>query len=319
MRRVFGYASAVISLLFPILLSAAFPTIATNTWSPAQPLTVARSGAATVMLQDGHLLITGGNNGSSSVAAVDIVDAAGNITAGSPMNMARSQHTATVLQDGRVLVVGGVDVSGNPIGTAEIFDPSINPAQANPWTSTGPLVQARSGQTATLLNDGRVLIAGGLSGSQVLNTLELFNAASGTNGSFMLLPATLSSPRAKYAAALLDDGRVVIVGGWDGTTVAPQPPATTATPHALATTDIYDASAQQVRAGPALNVARMNLTATTQLDGQVFAAGGNNGTPGPGLHRNLRSHRLTPAFDLRSQQPLSHNSPQQSSGISPSS
>ncbi|HEV2323095.1 MAG TPA: YDG domain-containing protein, partial [Terracidiphilus sp.] len=278
MRRVFGYVSAAILLVFPVLLSATFPPVATNTWSAAQPLSAARSGAATVMLQDGRLLITGGNNGTSSVASVDIVDTAGNITAAAPMNMARSQHTATVLQDGRVLVVGGVDVSGNPIGTAEIFDPSVNPARVNPWTSTGPLVQARSGQTATLLNDGTVLIAGGLSGGQVLNTLELFNAASGANGSFTIVSATLSSPRAKHTAVLLEDGRVMIIGGWDGTMTPPQPPATSGTPNPLATTDIYDASAQQVRAGPALNVGRMSLTATTQLDGQVFVAGGNDGT-----------------------------------------
>lgn len=279
MRKLIGSAAAlVLLLLFPFLVHATFPSVATGTWSPAQPLTAARSGAATVMLQDGRLLIIGGNNGSASVASVDIVDAAGNITAGPPMNMARAQHTATVLPDGRVLVVGGVDVSGNPIGTAEIFDPSINASQANPWTSTGPLVQARSGQTATLLHDGTVLIAGGASGSQILNTLELFNAASGTNGSFKMLAATLSSPRARHAAALLNDGTVLIIGGWDGTISVPQPPATTGTAHALATTDIYDASAQQVRAGPALNVARMSLTATIQLDGQVFVAGGNDGT-----------------------------------------
>ncbi|HKO10837.1 MAG TPA: MBG domain-containing protein [Acidobacteriaceae bacterium] len=278
MRRAFGYASAVLLLVFPFLVHAAFPTVATNTWSPAQSLTSPRSGAAAVLLQDGRLLITGGNNGASSVASVDIVDTAGNITAGPPMNMARSQHTATVLQDGRVLVVGGVDVSGNPVGTAEIFDPSVNAGQANPWTTTGPLVQARSGQTATLLHEGTVLIAGGVSGSQVLSTMEVFNAAAGPSGSFTMVSATLSSPRAKHAAALLEDGRVLIVGGWDGTTIPAQPPATIGTPRALASTDIYDPSAQQVRAGPALNVARMSLTATTQLDGQIFVAGGNDGT-----------------------------------------
>ena len=278
MRRVVSYTAAVLLLVFPLVLQAAFPSVPTNTWAPALPLTAARSGAATVLLQDGRLLITGGNNGVASVASVDIVDTAGNITSGPPMNVARSQHTATVLQDGRVLVVGGVDVSGNPIGTAEIFDPSANSAQTNPWTSTGPLGQARSGHTATLLHDGMVLIAGGLSGNQVLSTLELFNAASGTNGSFTLLPATLSSPRAKHAAALLEDGRVLIIGGWDGTMIPPQPPATTGTPRPLTSTDIYDPSAQQVRAGPVLNVARMSFTATTQLDGQIFIAGGNDGT-----------------------------------------
>ncbi|HLJ79792.1 MAG TPA: kelch repeat-containing protein, partial [Acidobacteriaceae bacterium] len=278
MRKLIGSASAlVLLLLFPFLVHATFPTVATDAWSPAQPLTSARSGAATVMLQDGRLLIIGGNSASGSLASVDIVDTAGNIMAGPPMNVARSQHTATVLQDGRVLVVGGVDVSGNPIGTAEIFDPAINASQANPWTSTGPLVQARSGHTATLLNNSTVLISGGSSGSQVLNTLEVFNAAAGSNGSFTLLPATMSSARTMHAAALLEDGRVLIVGGWDGSTVAPQPPATVGAPHALAGTDIYDPSTQQVRAGPALNVARMHLTATTQLDGQVFVAGGNDG------------------------------------------
>ena len=67
-------------------------------------------------------------------------------------------HTATLLRDGRVLVAGGGsrgEVSPLP-SFAELYDPD-----AGSWTTTGNMVTPRDGNTATVLLDGRVLVAGG--------------------------------------------------------------------------------------------------------------------------------------------------------------
>ena len=95
-------------------------------------MAVARAGAASVLLQDGRTLITGGVSASGALASVEIFDTTGNFCAAplcvppASMNFARSKHTATVLQDGRVLVAGGIGGGGTPVASAEIYDPAAN-------------------------------------------------------------------------------------------------------------------------------------------------------------------------------------------------
>jgi hypothetical protein len=74
-----------------------------------------------------------------------------------------------------VLVIGGRDADGNALGSAELFDPTNGT-----FTSTGGMNTPRESHTTTLLNDGKVLIAPGGSGTERLATAELFDAASGS-------------------------------------------------------------------------------------------------------------------------------------------
>jgi hypothetical protein len=92
------------------------------------------------------------------------------------MAVRRAGQTATVLADGRVLVTGGRTFDGAVIGSvpsAELYSPSTNA-----WTPAGSMSAARAFQTATLLNDGRVLVCGGHSGPtfnrQQLSTAEIY-------------------------------------------------------------------------------------------------------------------------------------------------
>ncbi len=75
------------------------------------------------------------------------------------MGASRQEHTATLLQDGRVLITGGdfQDAQGwNVLSEVELYDPATGK-----FTPIGSMGAARDGQVAALLNDGRVLIAGG--------------------------------------------------------------------------------------------------------------------------------------------------------------
>jgi hypothetical protein len=127
----------------------------------------------------------------------------------------RSGHTATLLKDGRVLLAGGYVWTG-PAGsqtkrlldTLELYDP-----QTGRFSTLGArLDKARTGHTATLLNDGRVLIAGGLidqAGAETPAALaQLFDPATGT-----LAPVLMKKPRAHHAAVLLPGGKVLMCGG----------------------------------------------------------------------------------------------------------
>ena len=95
----------------------------------------------------------------------------------------------------------------------------VQPCAAVPfqWSFTGSLNTARLLHTATLLSDGRVLVAcGGDDSGYVSASAELYNAATGT----WTVTGSLNSPREFHTATLLSDGRVLVVGGGDNHGVA---------------------------------------------------------------------------------------------------
>src|SRR5205085_4372648 len=124
----------------------------------------------------------------------------------------RISHTATLLPNGQVLVVGGdngneffSNVVGGIVLTNELYDPNTGS-----WSITGSLNTGRGSHTATLLPNGRVLVAGGDDGASA----ELYNLTTGTwnyTGSL--------SPREDHTATLLPNGRVLVAGGDDGANV----------------------------------------------------------------------------------------------------
>jgi N-acetylneuraminic acid mutarotase len=81
---------------------------------------------------------------------------AGTWTLAGNLNTARYAHTATLLTNGQVLVAGGYDQNGQPLASAELFNP-----RTNMWSPTGSMNVPRIGHTATLLPNGEVLVAGG--------------------------------------------------------------------------------------------------------------------------------------------------------------
>src|SRR5437773_2965776 len=256
--RALRYTLLFIALFgISFLLRASLPSVATGTWVAAGNMSAARSGACTVALNDGRLLISGGADANGPTATADLFSTTGSWSAAASMNSPRSHQSCAVLQDGRVLVAGGTTSGGGITNSAEIYDPS-----AGSWAQAGLMNDARSGATASVLQDGRVLIAGGQNSGGASNTLEIFDPNSGNFSN----AGTMSSPRQDHAAAVLSDGRVLIVGGSsDGT-------------NALNTTDIYDPQAGSVTPGPAMSTPRAKATATTLLDGTVVVIGGSDGT-----------------------------------------
>src|SRR5713101_1584991 len=162
-------------LSYVFILTASIPNVPTGTWQTWNPMGDVRSGAAAVLLQDGRVLITGGNNANGPVASAVLFGTDGSFSAAAIMQAPRAGHTATVLSGGRVLVAGGTTSGGGITNSAEIYDPS-----ADSWTLlSGTMVDARSGHTASLLPDGRVLLAGGQSSGGGINSLEIFDPSSG--------------------------------------------------------------------------------------------------------------------------------------------
>ena len=124
--------------------------------------------------------------------------------------MPRSEHTATTLKDGRVLIVGGVGTGWTFLSDAEIYDPA-----SGRFTPVGKMSVPRESHTATLLTDGRVLITGGhkdrRSAMTIFSKSEVFDPSKNVFESV----SDMKVKRHKHAAAMLNDGKVVIIGGSD--------------------------------------------------------------------------------------------------------
>jgi hypothetical protein len=140
-------------------------------------------------------------------AAAALAQSPGTFTQTGNMTVAREFHTGTLLPNGKVLIVGG---AGGPLSnwvTAELYDPATGA-----FTRTGDMIVPRSGGTATLIPDGRVLIAGcDFNGGPPMGTAELYDPAAG----MFTRTGDMSSRRCGgQTATLLNNGKVLIVGGW---------------------------------------------------------------------------------------------------------
>ncbi len=191
-----------------------------GTWSLAAPLPIAVSGHAAVVLPSGKVLVTGGYDGdtSNTYAAVYLYDPTGDDWQSmTPMTATRKGHTATRLTDGRVLIAAGGPSTSAPYNTTEIYDPT---AGSTGTTQMGPPLNTdRVNHTATLLWDGRILVAGGQNGcylcpANVLESAELLDA--GLTGPWTLA-GSMSNQRVGHTATSLAPLQRVLVAGGDNT------------------------------------------------------------------------------------------------------
>jgi len=174
---------------------------------------------------------------------------------------ARVAHTATLLNDGRVLVAGGgqgpdwLDGYDNVPG-AELFDPV-----SGGFTPAGTF--ARQSHTGTLLQSGKVLLAGG---EELLLTAtaesELYDPVTGQ----FQPTGSLVVARECHTATLLQDGRVLIVGGTRSQDLSWVP---------LSDAEIYDPVTGTFSLTGSLHDARFYHTATLLPDGRVLITGGS--------------------------------------------
>ena len=157
----------------------------TGRFSPTGSMTGERVFHTATLLADRRVLVTGGayrpaTDTTYSLASAELYDPkTGTFSPTGSMADLRTFHEATLLADGRVLVTGGDadgwTYSGSYLASAEIYDP-----KTGVFTSTGPMADTITSHTATLLPDGRVLVAGGFDGKADLATTELYDPRTGT-------------------------------------------------------------------------------------------------------------------------------------------
>jgi len=231
-------------------------------------MTSARESHTATLLNDGKVLVVGGDarevlrycgppfhcTRHVPLASAELFDPASGSFAGTGNMVApRTLHAATLLGDGKVLVTGGD--SGNdfstPLATAEIFDISTGM-----FTPTSNMVNARAGHTATLLANGKVLVAGGSSG----DAAELFDPATGE----FTATGSMVTSRTNGTATLLKNGDVLVTGGDD------------ASGNPVATAELFDPTTGMFTPTGSMSVARAAHTATLLTSGEVLVTGGRS-------------------------------------------
>jgi len=213
----------------------------TDSFTATGSLNLARRGQSATLLPDGRVLIAGGvfqpQGNSAATATAEIYDpVSGVFTFTGTMAVARVGHTATLLPNGKVLIAGGTIGGANAptTATAELYDPSTGL-----FTSAGSMVIARAFQSATLLPNGKALLAGGLD-ANATTSAEIYDPVSGS----FSLTGSLNFARSQAMAVMLGTGNVLLAGGLDSAS------------NPLSSAELYLAFA-----GPPLKITTLALTA----------------------------------------------------------
>jgi hypothetical protein len=240
---------------------------ATGAWSPTGSMNTSRFSQTATLLRDGNVLVTGG--GATATGSAELYSpATGKWTLTGNLNTNRYGATATLLNNGEVLVAGGNAENGtyDALTSAELYNPATGT-----WSPTGSMSTPRESQTATLLANGDVLVAGGLtSTAEPVASAELYNPATGK----WAPTGTMSVARQFGNATLLPDGDVLATAGIEGET---GPFAELYNPAAGRWSPAIGNGSVPLGCAPAQNC-RTFSSATLLGDGDVLVAGGWLGT-----------------------------------------
>src|SRR5918993_1032622 len=120
-RRIAGPLFLLLIIAsFGMWLHGAVPDVPTGQWLPGPALAQPRTGATSVSLDDGRVLVIGGRTANGPVDTVEVFNTNGTMGLGAQMLSPRAGHTATKLPDGRVLVVGGRTLVTTNDGTGPV-------------------------------------------------------------------------------------------------------------------------------------------------------------------------------------------------------
>lgn len=252
--KQFGVALVVGLLLVHRALAGSFV--------PTGSMHEARRGHTATRLADGKVLVAGGYSTTNWVESAELYDpATGTWTVPGGPNTPRDLHTATLLPNGKVLVAGGeIPAPGGGARSsagAELYDPTTGS-----WSVTGAMNLARQSHTATLLTNGKVLVAGGetYDGTNYswVATAELYDPVTG----LWTVTGSLTDPREYHAATLLETGKVLVAAGGNFTNGY------------LNTAELYDPATGLWTVTGSLGEGRDYPSATLLSNGQVLLAGG---------------------------------------------
>lgn len=178
---------------------------------------------------------------------------------------ARSGLATTTGLDGLIYAIGGRNSPSTVLGTVETYNP-----MSNTWTAVASLPTPRGGLAAVTGRNGLIYAIGGNTGGIALKVVETYNTLTHV---WTTLPTSqwLKTARSNSAATVGSDGKIYVIGGWNGKTY-------------YNTAEVYDPAAAhpQWKALPAkLNRTRAFLAAATDRNGMIYAVAGESGITHP--------------------------------------
>ena len=256
----------------------------TDTWTSSLDMLQPRTKHASSILTDGRVIVVGGINSSGTLSSAEIYDPVlQHWTSSGESLLPRIGHSVTALKNGMILVVGGkipIEKSNQnslllcensneappsagvtkgyrckdgAAALTEIYDPTNNS-----WKESSSLLAPRWGHTATLLEDGRVLVAGGTNNYSSVVESEIFDP----NTETWVSAGEMLYERTGHTASLLSDGRVLIAGGF---TYVP-----------ISYSEIYDAKKGWVKTENLMGPRHLH-SAVSLNDGEVLIIAGKAG------------------------------------------
>nr|MDA8100502.1 hypothetical protein [Nitrospiraceae bacterium] len=141
-----------------------------------------------------------------------------------------------------------------------LWHPIPPPVENDWWKITGAMAIPRDRHSATVLPNGKVLIAGGFNGSSYVSSAELYDPSAGTWST----TGSLAAARGVHTATLLPNGKVLVAGGFDGA--------------ALSSAELYDPESGIWSSTGSMAHARYRHTATLLQNGKILVAGGYDGS-----------------------------------------
>jgi hypothetical protein len=164
--------------------------------------------------------------------------------------------TVTRLDDGRVLAAGGSD-GASDLSSAELYNPATNS-----WAGAASMATARAQGSATLLGNGKVLVAGGRNASFV-SAAELYDPSTNAWSS----AGSMATPRLGQTATVLGGGTVLIAGGYSGSSD-------------LSSAERYDPVTNGWSPAGDMTAQRAFACAAALESGRVLVVGGRGGSSG---------------------------------------
>ena len=229
-----------------------------NTWTATLgPMALSHRFHTATLMPDGKVLIAGGVAGPAVNADPKVTEIytplTGLFTAGPSLQEARQGHTATLLSNNKVVFIG--NSGDNSAAGKTLTYNSATPASST-WASTATASNVRYNHTATVLDAAQtqlIVIGGGVAP----NTVEIYDSVADT----WTTAAPMATSRSLHTSTLLLNGKVLVVGGYDGK-------------QSLTSIEIYDpASKTWSTDAKVLNAARAMHSSTRMNSGDVLIVG----------------------------------------------
>ncbi len=225
----------------------------TGTWAAGATMNVARSKHTATLLNNGRVLVTGGN-ASAPVATCEIYDPNTDVWIPvTSMANARYAHTATLLSDGRVLVFGGAAVA-----TGEIFNPTTGL-----WTTTSAAPDYRYHHQAVRMQDNRVVLFGGYKAYPTPQAATwVYNPFNDYWITAAVLPTALFHQKALLTTQIGTSGAVIAIGGTSDDTVT------------FGDITVFNPQTLTWSAGPTMAQPRSRAAVVELTNGKILISGG---------------------------------------------